>query len=69
MSVSLLARQMSLPAWMAATVGASPAQPTMPVTTASQSLCRATSVIPSAPSHIYAVGRVGEMVQVSLKVL
>jgi len=93
-SVSLLARQMSLPALMAATVGCSPAQPargprarqqpqrgaggpsqphklpgrqsrrsilvselrrrapTMPVTTASASGCRATSTAPSSPTRI-----------------
>jgi len=37
MSVSLLARQMSLPLVMAAHVGASPAHPTIPVTTACKS--------------------------------
>mmetsp|Transcript_9984 Transcript_9984/g.31281 ORF Transcript_9984/g.31281 Transcript_9984/m.31281 type:complete len:213 (+) Transcript_9984:663-1301(+) len=52
MSVSLLARQMSLPALMASTVGCSPAQPTMPVTTAEASECRATSTAPSSPHTI-----------------
>lgn len=48
----LLARQMSFPALIAATVGSSPAQPTMPVTTASASGWRATSTAPSSPTRI-----------------
>mmetsp|Transcript_7769 Transcript_7769/g.19276 ORF Transcript_7769/g.19276 Transcript_7769/m.19276 type:complete len:230 (+) Transcript_7769:969-1658(+) len=52
MSVSLLARQMSFLALMAATVGSRPAHPTMPVTTASASLWRATSTAPSSPTRI-----------------
>lgn len=51
MRVSLLARQMSLPASMAATVGRSPAHPTMPVTTASISGWRATCRH-EAPTHV-----------------
>jgi hypothetical protein len=49
MSVSLLARQMFLPASMAATVGGRPAHPTIPVTVESTSLCLATSIMPSSP--------------------
>lgn len=52
MSVSLLARQMSLPLSMAATVGFRPAQPTMPVTHASASACAATAQMPSSPARI-----------------
>ena len=51
-SVSLLARQMSLPALMAATVGVRPAQPTIPVTVASTEGKAATSHIPSTPAAI-----------------
>mmetsp|Transcript_2009 Transcript_2009/g.7569 ORF Transcript_2009/g.7569 Transcript_2009/m.7569 type:complete len:253 (+) Transcript_2009:1721-2479(+) len=52
MRVSLLARQMFLPASMAATVGGRPAQPTMPVTVESTSGCLATSTMPSGPKRI-----------------
>lgn len=51
-SVSLLARQMSLPASIAAHVGFRPAQPTIPVTTASISGCDATAHCPSMPTTI-----------------
>ena len=50
-SVSLLASAMVLPASMAATVGRSPAKPTMAVTTTSTSGSRATSQMASAPVH------------------
>mmetsp|Transcript_35696 Transcript_35696/g.90036 ORF Transcript_35696/g.90036 Transcript_35696/m.90036 type:complete len:339 (+) Transcript_35696:777-1793(+) len=56
MSVSLLARQMSLPCLMAATVGCSPAQPTMPVTTACASGCTDTSTTPAMPVTISGIG-------------
>mmetsp|Transcript_13687 Transcript_13687/g.49065 ORF Transcript_13687/g.49065 Transcript_13687/m.49065 type:complete len:234 (+) Transcript_13687:673-1374(+) len=52
MSVSLFARQMFFPASIAATVGGSPAQPTIPVTVLSTSGCRATSIMPSGPYKI-----------------
>lgn len=52
MRVSLFARQMSLPALMAATVGWSPAQPTIPVTVASTEGKAATSHMPSTPATI-----------------
>mmetsp|Transcript_6701 Transcript_6701/g.19622 ORF Transcript_6701/g.19622 Transcript_6701/m.19622 type:complete len:233 (-) Transcript_6701:318-1016(-) len=50
--VSLFARQMSLPALIAATVGWRPAHPTMPVTVASTEGKAATSHIPSTPAAI-----------------
>ena len=55
-SVSLLARQMSFPARMAAHVGWRPAHPTMPVTTASASRCAAAAIAPSSPVTISGCG-------------
>mmetsp|Transcript_94 Transcript_94/g.253 ORF Transcript_94/g.253 Transcript_94/m.253 type:complete len:209 (+) Transcript_94:597-1223(+) len=55
-SVSLLARQMSFLASMAATVGFSPAHPTIPVTHASVSWYLATSTMPSSPAMISGSG-------------
>ena len=50
-SVSLLARAISFPALIAATVGLIPSIPTIAVTTISASLCVATATRPSIPDN------------------
>ncbi|CAI8251437.1 MAG: Uncharacterised protein [Prochlorococcus marinus str. MIT 9313] len=49
--VSLLARARSLPALIAASVGSSPAQPTMPLTTRSALSHEAATLSPSGPAN------------------